>query len=440
MDYQEMIFKIREAGVVGAGGAGFPTWRKLECRGEVDTLILNGVECEPLLHADYYCMLHYADKIMESAAQLKDILHLTNLVLALKEKRSAVRNALKKALGSDNLLQIQLLPDVYPSGDEHILVYDITGRIVPQGGIPLDVGVLVQNVQTLIFIHDALQGIPVTRRFISVSGAVNKPFTAEVPVGTPLLKLLDAAGGASCPKPSFLAGGVMMGNLVSSDFTVAKTTSGVLVLPKDNPAVEERTRTLERDLKICASVCDQCYACTELCPRHLIGHDIEPHLLMRRARDVLENSRQTDHIVHYCSECGICSLIACPLKITPRRLIAAMKKKVPAEFRKEKESYSVHPDYPRKKLPMNYVLERLDLARYEQGSHFIGELSNVTRIRMTLEEFGNNPVEPDVDSGIGVIRGEVVARGRHTVFHAPISGIVAAGEERKQNELEIVNA
>ncbi|MBN2433398.1 MAG: SLBB domain-containing protein [Acidobacteria bacterium] len=424
LDIRQLLNRVREGGVVGAGGAGFPTWRKLDCRGRADTLILNGAECEPLLYADYHCQLLYADKILATADRLRSLLGLEQVVLAFKRKRQAVRAAVANVLPEFPKVHIQLLENIYPSGDEHILVYDVTGRIVPQGGIPLQVGVLVQNVQTMVYIHDALRGRPVTHRFVTIGGAVARPYTAEVPIGMRLAELLERAGGVTCRDPHFLAGGVMMGDLVTEDFAVAKTTAGILVLPRDNPAVQERLSSLERDLRIALSVCDQCYACTEMCPRRLIGHEIEPHLLMRRAGTVLHTPGERDHIAHYCCECGICSLIACPVKITPRRLIAAMKAKVPLTFKRELPAYEIHPEFDRKRLPLDYVARRMDVHRYDEDHRFLGQLSDVGPVELALTGFGGRPLRPVVADGDRVIAGERVAHSEDTVLHASIAGRV----------------
>jgi len=437
LDMRQLLSRVREGGVVGAGGAGFPTWRKLDCRGQADTLILNGAECEPLLYADYHCQLLYADKILAAAERLRSMLGLERVVLAFKRKRQAVRQVVERLLPEYPQTRLHLLENIYPSGDEHILVLDVTGRVVPQGGIPLAVGVLVQNVQTMVHIHDALLGRPVTHRFVTLGGAVARPFTAEVPIGTRLADLLAHAGQVTCREPHFLAGGVMMGELVDENFAVAKTTAGILVLPPENPAVQERLSSLSRDLRIALSVCDQCYACTEMCPRKLIGHEIEPHRLMRRAGTVLQAPDQQDHIAHYCCECGICSLIACPVKITPRRLIAAMKGKVPTDWKRERAEYDVHPEFHRKRLPLDTVARRMDVQRYDGEPRFLGRLSDMGVVDLTLTEFGGRPLQPVVADGDRVIGGEVVARGEQTVLHAPIGGRVCLSDDGRPGRLRI---
>jgi len=428
-DLPQIIEKVRLAGVVGGGGAGFPTWRKLDCQGRVDTLVLNGAECEPLLYADYYCMLHQGRKILDTAVLLAGCLGAKEVVMALKHKRRAVVDRFREILPDYPAVRLLELPDVYPSGDEQILVHFACGRVVPQGGIPLDVGVLVQNVQTMVFIHDALAGRPVTRRFVTLGGAVGRPITVEAPIGTPIRRLMEMAGGATCPDPHFLAGGAMMGVLADVHTPIHKTTSGVLVLPADNPAVQERLQSLERCVRVSKSVCDQCFTCTELCPRYLLGHDIFPHLLMRRAEEILEHPADRDHIARYCCECGVCSLIACPLKITPRRLIGAMKRQRGLPGRQAKPGSAVHPDYHRKGLPLAYVSERLALDPYTAPNVFLGPLLPDAEVEIGIRQFDGTPADILVKPGQRVFEGERVARGKWTDFHASITGVVTAAAD-----------
>ncbi|HNU01705.1 MAG TPA: SLBB domain-containing protein [Acidobacteriota bacterium] len=423
---RDLVARVRAAGVVGAGGAGFPAWRKLEGAPGADTLILNGAECEPLLHADYYCLLHYGDKVLAAADVIRGLLGIRDVAVAVKKKRRRLREHLARLAAAYPGFRMLELPDVYPSGDEHLLVQSATGRIVPQGGIPPAVGCLVQNVQSLAHIYDALDGRPVTHRFVTIAGAVARPSTFEAPIGTPLAHLLEQSGGVTCPEPRFLAGGAMMGELVELDYGIRKTTSGILVLPAQNPAVEERVQSLERAARVSMSVCDQCFACTELCPRYLLGHDIQPHLLMRRAPQVLTQPADADHIGWYCCECGVCSLIACPLRITPRRLIGAMKRKLAPSAKRGKAVYALHPDYHRKGLPIRYVMARLDLARYDTANTFCGPAAGVDHVRIDLAEFGGGSAEPAVTAGQRVLPGEIVGQGRHTPFHASIGGVVRA--------------
>ena len=173
------------------------------------------------------------------------------------------------------------LRDAYPAGDEFILVYDVLGRVIPPGGIPLAIGAVVMNVETAMNVAHAANH-PVTEKYLTVAGAVAEPVTLRVPVGVTLAQCVAAAGGPTVADANYVVGGVMMGYLEDNhEALVDKTTGGVLVLPDDHVVVRRRRQEWKQIARIGRSACDQCSFCTELCPRWLLGHPIEPHRAMR---------------------------------------------------------------------------------------------------------------------------------------------------------------
>ncbi len=178
-------------------------------------------------------------------------------------------------------VEIALLRDSYPAGDEFILVYDVLGRVIPPGGIPLHVGAVVINVETALNVIRADRQ-PVIEKYLTIAGAVAEPVTLQVPIGVTLAQCVDAAGGATIRDACYVVGGVMMGRLEDNhDALVDKTTGGVVVLPEDHVVVRRRHQDWHQIARIGRSACDQCSFCTELCPRWLLGHPIEPHKAMR---------------------------------------------------------------------------------------------------------------------------------------------------------------
>ena len=184
---------LRECGVVGAGGAGFPTYVKAQS--QVEFMIANGAECEPLIHKDAELMKHFPAEILAGMTTMMDATGARIGKFGVKTKNAEAIEALKKSLQSDRI-EFVMLGDFYPSGDEYELVYTATGRLIPPAGIPLNVGCVVNNVETLYNVHLAEQGRPVTEKFLSVCGAVKEPKSFWAPVGTPFRELLALAGGA----------------------------------------------------------------------------------------------------------------------------------------------------------------------------------------------------------------------------------------------------
>ena len=309
---------LEKSGVVGCGGAGFPTYAKLG--GSVEYFIVNGAECEPLLQTDRYVMRHYAASVVSAIADIGAELGAQKCAVALKTEYKEEAEALSKAISQAGArISLHLMDSFYPAGDEQSVVYEFTGRVVPPGGIPLDVGCVVSNVTTMLAAHDAIEGRPFIRKFLTVNGEVHSPVILKVPLGTPLPECLAAAGGAALDDYCVLIGGPMMGKIWSREeflsAGVTKTMSGFILLPASHRlAVIQRMN--DRQLAVRArAACIRCSLCSELCPRHMLGHPLEPHKIMRRLAlrgsiDDLPLDDSTVKTAALCCECGICELIA----------------------------------------------------------------------------------------------------------------------------------
>ena len=259
-----LVEQIRDAGVVGAGGAGFPTDRKLNCKAEI--FIVNGIECEPLLRTDRHVMEQYAPEIVKTVRAIRDSLGAKRAVIALKEHYDKAVEALRAAVKGTKV-ELYLSESFYPAGDEQNLVYCVTGRVVPTGGIPLDVGCVVSNVSTVLNIAHAMNGQPVTEKMVTVAGSVAKPVTVSCPIGTPLSRLLEAAGGpvGDC---TYIVGGPLMGK-VTDDLSepVTKTTGGLLAIPKGHPILAKKVQG--RGTPCWQGLCAASAPCAPRCAREM---------------------------------------------------------------------------------------------------------------------------------------------------------------------------
>src|SRR5580658_4395155 len=200
--------KLRDGGVVGAGGAGFPTYVKAQS--QVEFMIANGAECEPLIHKDAELMRHFPAEILAGMTAMMDATGARSGKFGIKTKNAESLHALEANL-QDKRIEFVQLGDFYPSGDEYELVYTATGRLIPPAGIPLQVGCVVNNVETLYNVHRALNGRPVTEKFLSVCGAVREPKSFWAPVGMSFRELIAAAGGATISDFGVFISGLMMG-------------------------------------------------------------------------------------------------------------------------------------------------------------------------------------------------------------------------------------
>ncbi|HIU17987.1 MAG TPA: SLBB domain-containing protein [Candidatus Avidesulfovibrio excrementigallinarum] len=444
MDKQAFLDAVRAAGIVGEGGAGFPAHVKYAAT--VDTVIANGCECEPLLHTDQHIILAHAAEIVRAFLALKEATGASRAVIALKRKYTQSIAVLRAAIGSAPV-ELALLDNFYPAGDEQTLVREVTGRSVPPLGLPLHVGCVVANVGTLYSVSKALglagQGPqPFFMKTVTVTGDVANPGVLEAPLGTPLMECLAAAGGPRVADPVFVIGGPMMGRMVESvdalsRETVTKTTGGLIVLPRGHYLHRNATQSVERMRRRAAASCIQCRSCSEQCPRHLLGHPFETHRVMRAFGAGQEMVVECAKQALLCCDCGVCEHFACPMGLSPRRINQAVK----AAFRAQKIAYDGPRDIneaqttwrPMRRVPVPRLASRLDIVRYmDLPTAELGVLQP-SRVSISLRQHIGAPAVPVVKPGDHVQAGDLIGDipvgqdGKPALcarIHASISGVV----------------
>ena len=416
--------RIDEHGVVGAGGAGFPTAVKL--RSPVATVIVNGAECEPLLHKDKELMQHQSGPMLRGLAAVMRLVSAEQGIIGIKNKYEAVQQALAPRLPRN--VRILPLRDTYPAGDEFLLVFDAIGRVIAPGGLPKDVGALVLNVETLVNIG---MDQPVTHKYLTVAGAVRTPVTLRAPVGIPIGDLIDAAGGATCGDPSVLLGGAMMGRLAGSlDEPVTKTLGGIVVLPSSHHLASWYRQDRPQVERIGRSACDQCRFCTELCPRYLLGHPIQPHRAMQSLGFDGPGSPMIAGTL-YCCECNLCSLYACPENLDPKNICTFSKplaRERRLEWKGDPSTIVTHPLLDARRAPMRRLIAKLGLAAFDNVGPLDDRAFHPPRVVLPLKQHAGAPAIPTVPSGARVTEGDVVAAPSPGALgarlHASISGVV----------------
>jgi Na+-translocating ferredoxin:NAD+ oxidoreductase RnfC subunit len=414
--------EIRDNGVVGAGGAGFPADAKY--RKPVGTFIVNAAECEPLLHKDKELLLHFADDFFAGLRIAVERVGAREAVIGIKAKYRDVIGALEAKLPKG--VRIQPLGDFYPAGDEFVLVYEITGRVIPPGGLPFEVDVVNNNVETLVNIG---RRRPVTRKYLTVAGAVRNPATVCVPIGAPLRTAIEAAGGATTEPYGLLTGGVMMGKLAQSpDDPITKTTGGLYVLPDDHPLLAWYRRGWKAIRRLGKSACDQCSFCTERCPRYLLGHPIEPHKAMRALMFAPEKEMMIAGAT-YCCECNLCSLISCPENLDPKNVCVFDKQLVrEAGLKWKGKPRQVHPLMNGRRAPVAALIRKLGLSRFRNVGPLIQEVPHVKRVVLPLKQHSGASSLPTVRVGQRVREGDLIAdipdNAIGARIHASITGVV----------------
>jgi cobalamin reductase len=423
--------EIKEYGIVGAGGAGFPTYVKMGSPAEI--LMVNAAECEPLLHKDKEILAIHTDRFFDGLEICRELVGAKRCIIGIKKKYTDLIQRLQACCSLTN--EIFPLEDFYPAGDEITLIYETTGRVVAAGELPITQGIVVQNVETILNVGNQR---PVTTKFLTIAGDVRNPVTLEVPVGTAFRHILQQAGPLS---PSFdvLVGGPMMGRLADSlDEPVTKTTGGLIVLPSEHElAVRYKTAASGRRVTtIGKSACDQCAMCTDLCPRYLLGHPIQPHRTMRSlmfSSDIFEADPVAAHNL-FCCECNLCSLISCPEGLYPAQACVLNKR----ALMKEKVRYGgeadngVHPLIAYRRTPMKKIMARLGLARFNNNGPLVDCQFEPDQFQVLLRQHIGAPATPLVKAGDEVAPAQKIATVGDRLgaeIHSPAAGIVSVVTE-----------
>ena len=317
MDLKE---RMKEAGIVGAGGAGFPSYGKLASG--ADTLVINGAECEPLLYTDYVLLHNEMPMVLAGISAVLEYANIPRALLCVKE-HTAERLHLQDGAPLANKIYVKTLPNVYPMGDEISLIYQATGRVVKAGNLPITAGVIVYNVETMYNVAAAVKySAPVTMKWLTVGGNIENPFVVRVPVGTPANAIFKKFEIKIPENHSVIDGGPSMGKLVDPyTAVVTKTTKSFLILPNTTPAIESKFLDGAKSIARAETACCQCTRCTDMCPRHLLGYPLEPHKMVRTAKGAVKIEPQMVLSATLCCGCGICETLACCQGISPRAVI-----------------------------------------------------------------------------------------------------------------------
>ena len=428
MDIKELQNIIQENGVVGAGGAGFPTYMKLTDK--ANTILMNCAECEPLLKLHRQLLEKHAYEIMKTFHMVQETVGASEAIIGIKKSYVQTVNALKQHIEEFPGMRIHLLDEVY-------LIYEATGRVVRPGGLPIEQGVAVFNVETLYNIYQAVEKKePVTAKYVSVVAEVNHPVTVKVPLGCTMDDVVAQAGGTTVKDPVYFIGGPMMGRIGKGSDPVTKTTNAILVLPKDHLIVQKKMRTSAIDLKRAASICCQCNTCTDLCPRNNLGHPIDPARFMRAASN--QDFRDVNPYINasFCSSCGVCEMYACPQSLAPRTLLADMKgglRKAGIRPPQGVQPVPVKESREYRKVPEERLMARLGLTKYDKDAPMDETLVDIPKVKILLSQHIGAPAQAIVKVGDQVTRGQMIAspaQGLSVGIHATISGKVTEVTDR----------
>lgn len=427
MEFGEFKDLVFEAGVIGAGGAGFPTHIKLV--ENMDYLVINGAECEPLMYTDYELMDHYSEALVTIIREVLKVLNIKKAVWGIKSKHKDLIGKLRTITQRDDQIEICALSNVYPAGDELTLIYKCTGIVVPKGQLPSSKKIIELNVETLFNMYLArYEKTPMVDKYVTVAGIVEEPKVFKVPIGTPFKQLIKKVNPL-VEAYDLLLGGPMMGNFVSLDGKVTKTTKAIILLPKESPLYNKKKVIDVQSMKRVMSSCSQCRMCTDLCPRNGLGHQVEPHKLMNAFANGILNHTESLKTALGCCGCNACSYYACHHDLMPSQFMMMTKQELLRKGIRPEADTLEKPKPPIEvEIPANRLLDKLGLRAYDKHAYLAATLVEVDKVHLSLDAHIGKAAVPIVQVGDMVMRKQKIASGSKegisAHLHSSIDGIV----------------
>ena len=425
---------MQQFGIVGAGGAGFPSYAKL-AEG-ADLLLINGSECEPLLYTDYVILKNELTMVLSGISTVLEHTGIKRAYIAVKA-HTAKRLGMAEGERLADKIYVRVLPDVYPMGDEISFIYEATGRLVKPGKLPITAGAIVYNVETMYNLGRAVRfSRPVTEKWLTVGGDIESPTVVRVPVGAKVSDLLRALNIRLDEKHTVIDGGPSMGKIINPQtYAVGKTTKAILILPNDTEAVKSKTMNVKMAIARAETACCQCTRCTDMCPRNMLGYPLEPHKMVRTAMGVAEVMPQMVISATLCCGCGICESLACSQGISPRAVIEnykALLAQSKLRFNADGE-YNVRAEREYRMIPSQKWTSTLGVTKFDRVADYSGEIDEFERVEIPLSRHIGAPSIPTVADGDTVAKGQMIARAANGLSlpqHASLSGIVTLGNDK----------
>ena len=435
MNFEQLVSLLRDKGIAGAGGAGFPAYAKLNKK--ADILILNCAECEPLLRVHRQLLANYAYEILSTLDTVAKALGgIKEIIVCLKGTYKEAIDAVNANLEQFKNVRMHFLGEFYPAGDEIVTIYEATGRKVKPGKIPITEGVIVFNTETVFNMYKAIEeDLPVTHKYLTIAGEVKKPVTFKAPIGITYCELLRRAG-VNSSDVELIAGGPMTGRLANRLDVVTKTTNAILVLPKNSFVINKKHAKSSIDMKRAMSSCCQCSMCTDLCPRNLLGHPIDPKEFMRTATTGVTKELKPFLDTMFCSGCGVCDMFACPQGLSPRKLIEDYKNGLRANgvAIPEREIGETNKARSYRKVSMSRLIQRLGLKKYDIPAPLTEEEIKPKEVKIFLNQSIGAPALATVKKGDIVKCGDVIAKFNENALslnvHSSMDGTVYAVNEK----------
>ncbi len=437
MSKLELKSILQKNGVVGAGGAGFPSFGKLTDGAAF--LVINAVECEPLMYTDLTLCGEKLDDIVIGMRAVMEFANIPEGLLCIKDYR-ALHLGLEDGQVLAEGIRVKHVPNVYPMGDEINLIYTATGRLVQPGHLPISQGIIVYNSETVYNIGLAVRNDqPVIEKWLTIGGNVPEVKCVRVPIGMKVTDLFKQMNVVIPENHVVIDGGPSMGNIINvKNAVVTKTTKALLILPDTIPAVTGKLRTMNENLRMAASVCCQCTRCTDMCPRHLLGFPIEPHKMVRATISTAQITPELILTANLCCSCDICGTFACCQGISPMQVIKEFKailgKHKVRYMADPNDHFEVNPDRPYRMLSSTKWKDMLGVTKYDRYPTYIEKPVEAKHVEIKMSQHIGAPSVPIVAVGDTVALGQMIAgagNGLSVPQYASIAGKVTYVDDQK---------
>lgn len=437
MTFDELYQITYDAGIVGAGGAGFPTHKKYSK--DVKQIVVNAAECEPLMMVDHHLLNKHFKEITDMLKVLVDTLEADEAIIGIKGKNMHLLDLdVVKSL-SKTKIKIHEIPDIYPAGDEVVLVYETTGKILPEGSIPIMSGVMVMNVETVYNVYRAVNyAEPVTSKYVTIGGDTKEYITVKAPIGMNVGELLDTCN-IDYNGMGVIDGGPMMGRLINpKTAVVTKTTKGILLFPETHSVIQRKRMPLSTTVKRASAACCGCSMCSDMCPRYLLGYSLRVDKTIRAVAHSEVQNTESFLQSALCCGCGVCTVMGCQQMLNPQAVSMEVKRVLGKnKFRRQnnKAPKEVRPERASRLVPSSRLIDRLGIRKYVKDSaerryiDFVPEF-----VSIPMSQHVGKPATPIVQKGARVAVGEPIAKTDENllgaVIHASIDGVVKEVDER----------
>jgi Na+-translocating ferredoxin:NAD+ oxidoreductase RnfC subunit len=379
-------------------------------------------------------MAMYPDEIIKGFEAAGRLVGADKAIIGIKGKHKEVISTMRErieALKVSDFVSVKELPDIYPAGDEQVLVYELTGRVVPEAGIPIQVGCVVVNSETALNIYQASLGTPVTEKYITIAGDVPNRLTVKVPVGTPVMDVLKLSGIENFDGYAVIDGGPMMGPVMSGlNGYVTKKNKGFVILKKEHSLIRRKSIKPDQARRVNRASCEQCRMCTDMCPRYLLGHNMQPHKMMRTLGYTLSGVEEKK-ISYLCCQCNLCELFSCPAGLYPKSANMMIKKDLMDQgirYQAEPKEYATRTSREYRLLPSKRLIARLGLRDFDKPAPMTETVFNPETVHIALSQHVGAPAVPAVSVGEHVQAGQMIGKipegSLGAAIHASISGTV----------------